>query len=187
MSSNRRTLTPMKLRLAFRLRNKKSQQSKTIALRDDWLQPVPTPEDVLLRNEKSCRPLVNNGKESLSTSSNRPSFTEDQNIAPCKVFISDGLEPGQKVRVRLPCGAKMQTVVPDKSTWKFKNCSGRPRPYFIVSVHPSDRKLIRSKEHSSQSRKKVQFAEPTRLASACQCIPSLGVYDSICPIHGIAL
>ncbi len=142
----------MRLRLAFRLRNKKLQQSKAIALRDDWPHPVPMPEDVLLRNERSRRSLVipiNNNEESPYIASNRPSFQEDQNVAPCKVFISDGVKPGQTVRVKLPCGAKVQAVVPAESTWKYKNCSGIPRPHFIVSVDPSDRKLGRSGKHTS--------------------------------------
>lgn len=190
-------------------RYQKSQQT----INDDWLQPPTMSEDIFLRNgispkssiisdDKSSPPSGNSSCHSIETScsDNQDGHTQGKSRQTTRVFFADGLEPGQKVIVRYPDGSKVRVDIPPESEWRVKSYNGRPRPFFLVSVNPNARIVVSStpppsigfSEHkssqkqdqhcSTNSRKKVRFIDSSEMI--CQCTPSLGVYDSICPYHG---
>jgi len=169
------------------------------------------PEDIFLRNvgyNKLSVVILEGGSYpaliNSSSSSNESSGTGEQDgngerssIKISVVFIPEGFEPGQKVKVNYPDGSNDRTVIPPRSRWSFKNCDGDPRPFFIThkhsnnsSIHKTSAKQDQHQQYStsSTSRKKVRSINPmdNSLDVACCCLPSLGVYDSICPYHGIA-
>eukprot|EP00579_Thalassiosira_antarctica_P011808 CAMPEP_0201926058 /NCGR_PEP_ID=MMETSP0903-20130614/15105_1 /ASSEMBLY_ACC=CAM_ASM_000552 /TAXON_ID=420261 /ORGANISM="Thalassiosira antarctica, Strain CCMP982" /LENGTH=178 /DNA_ID=CAMNT_0048463791 /DNA_START=139 /DNA_END=675 /DNA_ORIENTATION=- len=170
-------------------------------------------EDIFLRNGKSRKPSiisedessppsVNSSCHSIETpcSDNQDGHTQGISRQIMRVFIADGLEPGQKVKVSYPDGSKVRVDIPPQTEWRFKSYNGKPRPFFLVSVNPNARIVVSSTPHppigfnghtssqkqdqhcSTNSRKKVRFIDSSEMI--CQCAPSLGVYDSICPNHG---
>ena len=177
-----------------KLRLGKQQKSTGAATEDGRLEPMHMPEDSFLRNEAaSC----DDDPDSPSDSSSH-SYDVVQNERECeargkskqvqvmRVFIPDGLEPGQRVKVSYPDGTKMRAEIPARSKWRFRNCNGTPKPYFFVPVEPLVSSVTSNKPTASSGKKKVQFVN-SRAGSnkPCECVPSLGVYDSACTRHGL--
>mmetsp|Transcript_38080 Transcript_38080/g.80183 ORF Transcript_38080/g.80183 Transcript_38080/m.80183 type:complete len:209 (-) Transcript_38080:69-695(-) len=158
-------------------------------------KPLTPSEEFFHRKGKTSNPhiiLSDKGSDPPSTNFESNSTESSMGDKQCGikvliVFIPDGFEPGQKVKVNYPDGNKARTVIPPRSKWGFKNCNGEPRPFFITNNNPSNVPSSREKtsakrdqEYSLTSRKKVHFND----RFVCQCSPSLGVFDSICPHHG---
>mmetsp|Transcript_27189 Transcript_27189/g.46320 ORF Transcript_27189/g.46320 Transcript_27189/m.46320 type:complete len:210 (+) Transcript_27189:46-675(+) len=112
-------------------------------------------------------------------------------------FIRDGLEPGRKVRLNYPGGGSIETVIPPRSQWGFKNINGEPRPFFQPSDKTFASSTSPSKEFSNDKSSSKQDQRHPSISAMnasdnctskmiCLCSPTLGVYDSTCPQHGTA-
>lgn len=126
---------------------------------------------------------------------------KDRRLIRGLAFVPDGFGPGQKVKLRYSDGNKVEADIPPRSEWQFMNCNGEPRPFFLIRVDQNGRSVVlrsshppmkfslhtsspkREQNRSAKSRKKVHFIESSQMD--CQCAPSLGVHDSICPYHGM--
>ena len=199
------------MKTKFSSRRQKSSQPNTDCNRS---QPMPMSEDIFLRNDLTQKPSITSSEDdssppSINYSCHSADLTYDENqriqtqgrnrSILMRAFIPDGLEPGQKVKVQYPDGSKMKTEIPPRTKWVFINHHGEPRPSFMVVPVPAEPCSVftapppciatshkeEKRESEPKLRNKVHFAEQS--TSVCQCTPSLGVYDSICPYHGTGL
>ena len=150
--------------------------------------------DVFLqRSPSGLKNKVRSENESFYDATNR---NQGKSIQIVRVFIPDGLQAGQKVKLHYLEGSnKVQTIdIPPRSTWRFENCNGEPRPFFFVPIITQDSSTVAShsstsptkpRRTESKSKKKQNKSHPAKSGKkACHCAVSIGVYDSFCPHHG---
>ena len=162
----------IKAKLTYQL--KKSKQTN-----DVFLQRPPSG----LKNK------VRSENESFYDATNR---NQGKSIQIVRVFIPDGLQAGQKVTLHYLEGSnKVQTIdIPPRSTWRFENCNGEPRPFFFVPIITQDSSTVASflpyfsdkaPAHKIKVKEEAKQKPPSQSGKkACHCAVSLGVYDSLC-------
>lgn len=180
----------------------------------NWCQAPPMPEDWLLRGNVHSAPnsqpisrvakrtdYGNGGKHKKQNEHSRSTSVEAKGV-----FVPEGVQPSQKVKIRFPNGTTRVTTVPDQSKWMAKKSgNGASRPFFLAfmptksesasfvsrELHPSEElsqyrnaspSMQPKPKRPSKLKEKVRFSTP--LGTVCQCSPSLGFYDSMCPCHG---
>ena len=165
------------------------------------VQPMPMHDDIFLRNEIAHKSSLTPTEDSMDFSCqsveapNPPANSlyeltqgkSGKNKNLMRVFIPDGLDPGQAVNIRYPSGKKMRASIPPEAQWR--SSSKHPGQFFLVPVDEKMSKRGSTKEEhrccSAKPSKNVAFPGISHASvKSCECVLSLGVYDSYCPVHG---
>lgn len=146
-------------------------------------------------------PLGGKGRETLSTVNSglecKGTQTHGDGWRVVKVYIPDEMGQGQKVKISGPGIRKVRAIIPPRAKWRFQNCGGEPRPYFLVLCIVDPDAAAPRRRHSTGSCRQAPVTEedpPTNVGrrvsfqdasgTVCRCVLSEGVFDSFCPIHG---
>mmetsp|Transcript_26093 Transcript_26093/g.55059 ORF Transcript_26093/g.55059 Transcript_26093/m.55059 type:complete len:206 (+) Transcript_26093:48-665(+) len=187
---NQMTTMINKIKIRLRVRGRKSQEP----VDDDWLQPPAMSEDIFLRNRISPKssvmsddgspaPSIDSSCHSSECLDNQDDHEEDK-VKVMRVFISDGLEPGQEVKVHDPSGKTTRTCIPPRSEWCSKNCNGEPRSYFLLTqMMDSEGNKVSNRVKDENCSAKSMVNALGKVKDHCLCSPSLRVFDSTCPYH----
>lgn len=96
-----------------------------------------------------------------------------------RIYILSSMQPGNNIRVLCPGEVIKIATIPSPSNWVTEyDGNGSQQYFFRVEFDPSAPALTLVQPPPTQSN------QPSTSSSSCNCVPRLGVFDSMCSEHG---